>query len=88
MSKLKQADFYRVKEGDTVTRMIGENTEFMKMKVVEVTDDLIKCIPETAPNWPKEDGWAFSRKTGAEEDHELGWGDKFGKTGTYLKAIE
>lgn len=67
------ADFTHVKAGDTVTRMLAGKIP-MKLKVTEVTDDLIKTAG----------GWDFDRKTGAEEDPALGWGVKFGVTGSFL----
>jgi hypothetical protein len=63
--------------GDKVTRYIAGIP--MELKVTEITEDLIICGP-----------YEFCRKTGAEIDEDLGWGeeDKDGKimTGSYIKV--
>jgi hypothetical protein len=65
------ADFYDIKPGDTVIRILGVLP--MPLEVTEVDDTLIHCGP-----------WTFDRQTGAEVDHGLGWGPQYGVTGTYL----
>lgn len=62
-----------VKLGDTVVRMLAGAIP-MKLVVSEVTEDIITCGDYT-----------FDRKTGAEIDDELGWGPKYGYTGSYVK---
>lgn len=67
------ADFSDVKVGDTIHRMLAGKVH-MALIVTEVTDTLIVAGM----------GWSFDRKTGIEEDEDIGWGIKFGKTGSYL----
>lgn len=45
----------------------------MKLKVTDVTSDKIIC-----------GDWQFDRATGVEEDEDLGFGVKYGITGSYL----
>jgi len=80
-----QRDFSYVKVGDVVLRMLSGAVP-MKLIVSEVTDTLILC-------GPKDVGWAFERRSGAEVDEELGWGvrDKNGvlsPTGSFLVPYE
>ena len=64
--------FTHVRTGDTVTRMLAGVVP-MVLRVTSVTDRLIVC-----------GDWTFDRETGVEEDEEIGWGVKFGHTGSYL----
>jgi hypothetical protein len=64
--------FHYIKPGDTVIRILGGVLP-MPMQVTVVDDTLIHC-----------GGWTFDRETGAEVDHDLGWGPEYGVTGTYL----
>lgn len=73
------ANFEHLKPGDPVIRMLGGKLP-MRMVVREVSENLIVCDTETGFRG----GWTFDRKTGTEEDHEIGWGVKFGHTGSYL----
>ena len=80
-----QRDFSHVKVGDIVLRMLSGVVP-MKLKVSEVTDTLILC-------GPKDVGWAFERRSGAEVDEELGWGirdenDVLSRTGSFLVPYE
>lgn len=71
-----------------VTRLFNDNgslKEMMKMRVVSVEDDIIRCVPHECPDLP--DSWTFCRKTGAEIDHELQWGPMYGATGTFIKEL-
>lgn len=74
------ADFTHLKPDDLVYRQMGIDGPKMLMRVREVSDTIITC--DTAEGF--RGGWTFDRKTGAEEDAELGWGVKFGATGTHL----
>ncbi len=67
--------FEDVKVGDTVLRLLSDQNIPMHLKVTAVDDRLIHCGP-----------WTFDRGTGVEEDEELGWGVKFGRTGSRLAA--
>jgi hypothetical protein len=60
------------KVGDTVTRMLAGVVE-MKLLVTDVTDTIIIC-----------GAWTFDRETGAEIDHDLGWGAPPMMTGSFL----
>lgn len=64
-----------VKVGDVVQRKHARG-DFMKLRVTEVTDDMVVCGL-----------WDFDRLTGAEIDDQLGWGPKHGKSGTFLSGI-
>lgn len=77
-------DFSYLKPGDTITRLLGGKIS-MKMVVREVGDTLLTCdaIDKDSGKLFR-GGWTFDRKTGTEEDHELGWGVKFGVTGSFL----
>lgn len=68
--------FEHIKPGDTVRRMLG-GTVPMDLLVSEVTDTEILC-------GPRDEGWMFCRKTGAEIDPELGWGAPPLHTGSFL----
>lgn len=76
--------FGYLKVGDTVTRMVGDGP-FMQMKVTAVTEDLITCAAIHKDGRLFYGDWTFDRATGVEEDADLGWGVKYGVTGTYLK---
>lgn len=73
-------DFTDVKVGDRVKRLLGGEVA-MYLTVTEVTDKHIVC---GVPSLPNAEGWRFDRRTGIEEDTELGWGVQFGRTGSYL----
>ena len=76
-------DFRNVKVGDVVTRMLGGVVP-MKLTVTSVTEELIWCGPESG----QAQGWSFDRITGTEVDEDLGWGPRFGRTGSYLLALD
>lgn len=64
--------FTHVQPGDTVVRLLAERVE-MELLVDKVDEQLIHC-----------GAWTFDRVTGIEEDEELGWGVKFGASGSRL----
>jgi hypothetical protein len=73
-----------IKVGDPVVRQIGrsevgQQPHQVELVVSEVDDELIYC-------GPRGEGWSFDRATGAEVDHDLGWGPQHGITGTFLVA--
>ncbi len=72
------ADFSHLVPGDVVIRNLGGSK--MRMVVREIQGDLLVCDTESGFRG----GWTFDRKTGAEEDADLQWGVKFGRTGSYL----
>lgn len=74
-----QDTFFDVKAGDTVTRMLAGVIP-LEYLVTKVDDELIYVCTLDG----NVDGWTFDRATGVEEDHELGWGVKFGISGSYL----
>lgn len=80
--------FKDLKVGDRVHRRMGHDGPTMEMQVVKVTDDLIECGAVNKDGSIEKLGWTFDRETGVEEDEELGWGKKFGVTGTYLERIQ
>lgn len=71
--RVEAQDFSDLKEGDEVTRLLAGVVP-MTMVVESVDDTLIHM----------KGGWTFDRKTGFEEDEELGFGVKFGYTGSFL----
>lgn len=71
--------YRNLKPGDRFSRMIGDNKKWMEMEVLSVDDNLIHARAVGGPS-----GYTFCRNTGAEEDHDLGWGVKFGVTGSYI----
>lgn len=77
--------FSGLKPGDQVKRVMG-GAIIMLMKVEVVTEDHIFCNAVDT-NFPQEEMWKFDRKTGAEEDEGLGWGVKFGITGSQLQLV-
>lgn len=66
-------NFLNVKPGDIVQRVMAEEIP-MRLEVELVTENLIVT----------KGGWTFDRQTGIEEDPEIGWGIKFGITGSRL----
>lgn len=64
--------FMHIKKGDVVTRRIAGAAE-MTLQVTDVTDTHIVC-----------GAWQFDRKSGVEEDGDLGWGVQFGVSGSCL----
>lgn len=85
--------FGHLKVGEEVDRQMGDGGPLMRMVVVKVTDDRIYCDaakdrPMLNSAEPIEDHWQFDRETGVEEDERLGWGMKFGVTGSYLVSTE
>ena len=77
--------FRELKVGDGVIRRMGADGPPSKMKVMAVTDKLLICAAPGTEEWPLDQLWTFDRETGIEEDEQLGWGRKFGVTGTYLQ---
>ena len=66
-------DFSDLKPGDTVTRMLA-GTVPVVCTVEKVEDGIVYMAG----------GWTFDQLTGIEEDEELGWGVRFGYTGSFL----
>lgn len=70
-----------VKADDQVGREYGTpdakgERPVMWLTVTEVTESRIFC-----------NRWEFDRETGAEVDHELGWGPEYGKSGSFLRFV-
>jgi hypothetical protein len=61
-----------LKVGDVVTRLLA-GTIPQDLKVTEIADEKIVCGL-----------WEFCRNTGLEIDDDLGWGPKYGTTGSYI----
>ena len=80
-------NFKDLKVGDRVDRYHGSGY-FMQMEVVEIKDNILVCAAVHPGGILFRGGWTFNRDTGAEEDMDLGWGQKYGVTGTYLKLKE
>lgn len=75
--------FEHLKVGDRVYRLLGGKVT-MEMEVTEVKDEIIVCGVVTKAGKVAPFGWEFDRKTGMEEDDDLGWGVAHGATGSYL----
>ncbi len=60
-----------LKVGDNAVRWLAGLP--MRVRVTEVTDDLVKC-----------GAWEFDRDTGAEVDADLDWGPPPKHTGSFL----
>lgn len=65
-----------VKVGDSVGRE-DKDGKLLWLTVTEVTNTAIFC-----------NRWEFDRETGAEVDHDLQWGPKYGKTGGRITRIK
>lgn len=78
--------FGHLKVGDKVVRVMG-GTVRMNMVVREVGELLLTCdaIDRDTGKIIK-GGWTFDRMTGIEEDADLQWGIKYGRTGSVLLA--
>jgi hypothetical protein len=74
--------FKHLKVGDTVLRSLAGIP--MKMVVSEIKEHTLVCQALQEDGSVFKGDWEFDRETGAEEDHDLGWGVKFGVTGSYL----
>lgn len=79
--------FTHLKVGDRVTRMLAGKLP-MQMVVREVKEDTVRCAAVQEDGAEFEGDWEFDRETGCEEDHELGWGRKFGVTGSFIVMPE
>jgi hypothetical protein len=65
-----------IRPGDIITRMLA-GTIPMQLRVTKVHEELIFC-----------GSWTFNQATGVEEDAELGWGQSFGITGSFITKVE
>ena len=76
--------FKHLKVGDKVVRMLA-GTLPMELVIIKVKGNLLYCDSEPSIIT---DGhyWTFDRESGAEVDDDLGWGPKYGITGSYLRA--
>lgn len=74
--------FTELKAGDHFMRRMGHDGPTMKMEVLRIDDVLIHARAVGGPG-----GYTFDRETGVEEDHELGWGVQFKRTGTFIDRI-
>ena len=79
--------FNHLKVGDKVNRKMGNSGPKMLMVVEKIDDKLIYCNAAENPLPPSAEKWMFDIETGIEEDEELGWGRRFGKTGTFLLKV-
>ena len=69
--------FDDLKPGDKVIRMLA-GTIPVECTIEKVEDGIIYM----------HGGWTFDQATGIEEDEDLGWGVKFGHTGSFLVRDE
>lgn len=75
--------FEHLKLGDKVTRVLGGKVR-MPMLVTMIDGNYITCAAIQKNGTLFSGGWRFNRANGFEEDEEIGWGTKFGVTGSYL----
>ena len=80
VSAARRSWLFALRPGAHVRRLLGGSVP-MDLIVTEVTAQHILCGPEGV-------GWMFDRETGAEVDEEIGWGPRFGRTGSYLVPLE
>lgn len=74
--------FSHLKPGDKVIRLLCGVK--MQMVVTNVENGLI-TVDALDPKFGQiSGGWTFDVETGVEEDADLEWGVKFGRTGSYL----
>ena len=66
-----------VEVGEEVVRYLAGKIA-MRLKVTEVTEDLITCAG----------GWTFDPATGVEIDEDLGWGPRYGVTGSFIEKAK
>lgn len=71
---VKPSAFDNVQVGDKLIRNFGRGELKNPVSVTEITDTQIICSL-----------WTFDRRTGAEIDEDLNWGNH--GTGTYLSLI-
>lgn len=73
---MKRATFGHIRPGEVVCRLLVGRIPIL-MTVARVDEERIYC---------DEDGmtWSFDRLTGAEIDDGIGWGPRYGTTGSYL----
>lgn len=64
------------KVGDTVIRLLAGQIP-MELTVTKVDDELIHC-----------GAWTFDAEMGIEVDEDLGWGPKYGFTGSYISEVK
>jgi hypothetical protein len=81
-------DITQLMRGDAITRLLGGRIP-IPMRVVRVEDDVLYCkrrddSDETANRHNLV--WTFDRVTGWEIDEDLGWGPRYGFTGSILVA--
>lgn len=80
-------NFFGLKVGDRVDRIMGHGGPTMHMQVTKVNEDLVHCGHVTEDGEVMDLGWTFDRASGAEVDEDLQWGPKYGRTGTYLRHV-
>jgi hypothetical protein len=80
--------FMNVKPGDRVRRVLAEQVP-MDLYVVKVDERLIYGALSGSVDPDKSSGsvWTFDRATGIEEDEDLGWGMRYGTTGSRLIGV-
>lgn len=65
-----------MKIGDKITRMLAGEIPH-ELTITDIKDGLIHTGG----------GWTFDLETGIEVDEELGWGPKYGKSGSFLQGF-
>ncbi|MBA2960511.1 MULTISPECIES: hypothetical protein [Ramlibacter] len=78
---LKSVNLSDVSVGDTLTRMLG-GTFPMLLRVTRTDDMHVYCATPDG-----RDEWVFERAGGLEYDPELGWGSRFGITGSFISEV-
>jgi hypothetical protein len=78
------ANFEHLKLGDKVTRLLAGAPMPMIVTGIDTINNIITCDAITEDGSIFHGQWTFDRNSGVEEDAELQWGIKFGRTGSYL----
>jgi len=76
----------KIQPGDLVTRLVGGVAE-VQLIVVRVNEQEIHCGVPGTDGTSEGNYWSFCRRTGAEIDHFLRWGPRYGRTGSQLIGV-
>lgn len=81
-------NFEHLKVGDRVVRTWAAKPMLMEVTGINLDDNTLICGAVQPDGSIFRGDWTFDRNSGVEEDHDLGWGVKFGRTGSYLVEVE
>lgn len=85
---MSTSGFEHVKPGDKLLRLISSARIPSEVIVTKVDDDLIYAGVTSHPvTLDPEQGWTFDRATGIEVDELLGFGPKYGISGSWISRV-